>query len=203
MPSGNRRIERPNKAESGGRTWLLLLLLMSEARMKRGCAKRKCRVTSISIARRYGTSSAGEREKLCAGCKAARPICRKPIDGAGARKEPAGVPLSRLRFDGYDRTEARCCTDRDVQSLRARGMAAMGPRPHLFFDRLPQSSGGRDELVLELRDLSARYPIDYPHFRLTHRRRDARCDDGTVNGRRRRSGRRSNVPHPIWKGTPS
>src|SRR5262249_27586888 len=98
MPSGNRRIERRNKAESGGRTWLLLLLLMSEARMKRGCAKRKCRVTSISIARRYGTSSFGERETLIAGGY------RLDSQSIFSQSGPAVVlpgtvlPLPRIRF---------------------------------------------------------------------------------------------------------
>ena len=88
-----------------------------------------------------------------------------------------------------------------VSSASADRMAVMEPRSHLFFDRLPQSSGGRVELVLELRHVPARYSTDHRHFRLTHRRHDPRRDDGTVNPRDRRSDQRSSIPQPIC-GTP-
>ena len=74
-------------------------------------------------------------------------------------------------------------------------------RSHPLFDRLPQSSGGRVELVLERRHVPARYPTDHRHFRLTHRRHDARRDDGTVDPPDRTSDRRSSIPQPLC-GTP-
>src|SRR6184192_1927610 len=42
-------------------------------------------------------------------------------------------------------------------------MAPLEPGAHLFLDRLPQSSGGHHELVLELRYVSARDSIDHGH----------------------------------------
>src|SRR5262249_13385669 len=102
------RIERRNKAESGGRTWLLLLLLMSEARMKRGCAKRKCRVTSISIARRYGTSSFGERETIIAGGYRLGSQTDFLLSRPGLCSLPGPVgPLPRIRFFGAEPVNTR------------------------------------------------------------------------------------------------
>ena len=96
------------------------------------------------------------------------PLRGELVDGTSARKNAAGVPLSRFRVDGHNRPQARGRPDREVQSLRARSVAAMEPRPHLFLDRLSQSSRCGDELVLELRDVSAWHPVDHRHFRLTH-----------------------------------
>jgi NADH:quinone reductase (non-electrogenic) len=109
------------------------------------------------------------------GQEAARSICGKIVDGTGARKNTAGVSLSRLRCHGHHRSQACGRTGRRVQSLGARGLVAMEPGPHLFLDWLPQSSGGRNQLGLELRYVSARYSTDYRNFRRAHRRRDA-CD---------------------------
>ena len=115
------------------------------------------------------------------GCEAARSICGKIVDGTGARKNTAGVSLSRLRCHGHHRSQACGRTGRRVPSLGARGLVAMEPDPHLFLDWLPQSSGGRNQLGLELRYVSARYSTDYRNFRRAHRRRDA-CDDIEFGG---------------------
>ena len=82
------------------------------------------------------------------GCEAARSICGKIVDGTGARKNTAGVSLSRLRCHGHHRSQACGRTGRRVQSLGARGLVAMEPGPHLFLDWLPQSSCGLNQLGL-------------------------------------------------------
>jgi NADH dehydrogenase len=48
-----------------------------------------------------------------------------------------------------------------------------------------QSLGGGHELGLELHYLPTRDPIDHRHFRLSHRRRNARRDNGAADGGRR------------------
>jgi hypothetical protein len=112
-----------------------------------------------------------------------------------ARAQGRTLPGFRYRDFGSMATIGRKRTVAQIGTFKVSGLVAwlLWSFAHIyFFNRLPQSSGGRDELVLELRALSARYPIDYRHFRLTHRRRDARRD-----------GRRSSAPHPIWKENPS
>jgi len=104
--------------------------------------------------------------------QAARSVCRKFAGGAHPWQNPAAISLSRPRIDGHDWSQARGRTDRSFQSFRACRMVVMEPRSHLFPDRLPQSTRCGDELVLELRDISAWYTSDNRHPGLTHRRRD-------------------------------
>ena len=102
-----------------------------------------------------------------------------------ARAQGRTLPGFRYRdfgaMHGHHRSQARGRTGRCVQSLGARGLVAMEPGPHLFLDWLPQSSGGRNQLGLELRYVSARYSTDHRNFRRAHRRRDA-CDDIEFGG---------------------
>ena len=86
-----------------------------------------------------------------------------------AGKEPGAVPLPRLRFPGDDRTPQCRSPARARAPERLHRLVALGPRPHLFPDRLPQPARGGDELGLELRQLPARHA---PHhgFRSGNRR---------------------------------
>jgi NADH dehydrogenase FAD-containing subunit len=117
-----------------------------------------------------------------AGRKAAGILRCKSAEGARQGQDAAGVSLSRFWVAGHDRPLARGRTVRRVQSVRAAGVAPVEPHPYLLLDWLPQSSGGGHELGLELCYLSTGDAIDHWHFRLPHRRRDARCDNGVADG---------------------
>ena len=63
------------------------------------------------------------------------------------------VPLSRLRQPGHDRPQRRRRRFRLAQARRLPGLAAVGLRPHLVPDRLPQPPRGDARLGLVIRDL--------------------------------------------------
>src|SRR6516162_175530 len=135
--------------------------------------------------------------RCCTRCEAAGAVRRESADGARQGQDAAGVCLSRLRRHGHDRTKACGCTGRGVQAVRRMGMAPLEPRVHLFLDRFAQPSGCRHELVLELRYVSAWYPIDHRHLGFTHRRCVAGGDDGAGDSCRARTfPRRSTAPTP-------
>jgi len=131
--------------------------------------------------------------------QAARAVCCESADGAWEGQDAAGVSLSRLWRYGHDRTKACGGTGRGVQAVGRIGMAPLELRAHLFLDRFAQPSGGRHELVLELRYLSAWDPIDHRHLRFTHRRCAAGGDAGTADGCRARIfARQSTAPDPTF-----
>ena len=97
-------------------------------------------------------------------CRASRrwrssraPMSRGLIVARLAGSEPRAVPLPRLRLPGDDRTPQRRRPARALPPQRLPRLVALGPRPHLFPDRLPQPARGGDELGLELRQLPARH----------------------------------------------
>ena len=140
---------------------------------------------------------------------------RQAVAGRGARREAARRNMSRrllmARANGKTLPPFRY---RDAGSLatigRKRAVAQIGPvqafgirrvaaverRAHLLPDRLSQPPGRRDELVLELRHLSARHPPDHRACPARASRTSCRSDDGTADGRWPRILRRSSSVQP-------